>query len=214
MSILRGWCKPECCDIMRSGEASWGIIYHTFYDAKFCIASFSSDRDDSWTTKISQDTINKAPGPLVIRSVAPSVLIPIKTFILTMLFLKYISGCPAGPLWRLQKQYGDAPELIEAMMANERFALPKSASFTRTLWAPSASRVTVSVSIRHCMPSKKPTAPNWKDAGKACSSDIFNTDRPGEENRRTPILRQLLEDFAGEDLNLKLSRVGTAGRYR
>lgn len=37
----------------------------------------------------------------------------------------------------------------------------------------------------------------------------FNTDRLGEEKQKNTILRQLLEDFAGQDLNLKPSRVGT-----
>lgn len=49
-----------------------------------------------------------------------------------------------------------------------------------------------------------------KDAGKSVFQDIsFNTDRLGEEKQKNTILRQLLEDFAGEDLNLKPSRVGT-----
>ena len=37
--------------------------------------------------------------------------------------------------------------------------------------------------------------------GKVCSWDIsFNTDRPGRRKQKNTILRQLLEDFAGEIL--------------
>ena len=46
-----------------------------------------------------------------------------------MLFLKYISDVWQDHYDEYKEQYGDAPELIEAMMANERFVLPKSASF-------------------------------------------------------------------------------------
>lgn len=82
-----------------------------------------------------------------------------KDFILTMLFLKYISDVWQDHYDEYKEQYGDAPELIEAMMANERFVLPKVPAFMRCTNA-AMSRVTVSVSIRLCMQSKKPTEPN------------------------------------------------------
>ena len=63
---------------------------------------------------------------------APSVLDTYKDFILTMLFLKYVSDVWQDRYDDYKEQYGDAPELIEAMMANERFVLPKS-QFLRTL---------------------------------------------------------------------------------
>jgi type I restriction enzyme M protein len=79
--------------------------------------------------KISQDTINKALWAACDTFRGTISADTYKDFILTMLFLKYISDVWQDHYDEYKKQYGDAPELIEAMMANERFVLPKSASF-------------------------------------------------------------------------------------
>ncbi|NGH42757.1 SAM-dependent DNA methyltransferase, partial [Escherichia coli] len=44
-----------------------------------------------------------------------------KDFILTMLFLKYISDVWQDHYDNYRAEYGDEPELIEEMMKNERF---------------------------------------------------------------------------------------------
>ena len=49
-------------------------------------------------------------------------------YILTMLFLKYLSDVWQDHYDEYQKEYDD-PELIEEMMKNERFVLPRSANF-------------------------------------------------------------------------------------
>ncbi|WP_142916679.1 type I restriction-modification system subunit M N-terminal domain-containing protein, partial [Klebsiella pneumoniae] len=146
--------------------------------------------------KISQDTINKALWAACDTFRGTISADTYKDFILTMLFLKYISD-------------GDAPELIEAMMANERFVLPKSASFyalyERRHEPGNGERIDQAL---HAIEEANGT--KLKDAGKSVFQDIsFNTDRLGEEKQKNTILRQLLEDFAGQDLNLKPSRVGT-----
>lgn len=79
--------------------------------------------------KISQDTINKALWAACDTFRGTISADTYKDFILTMLFLKYISDVWQDHYDEYKEQYGDAPELIEAMMANERFVLPKSASF-------------------------------------------------------------------------------------
>lgn len=109
--------------------------------------------------KISQDTINKALWAACDTFRGTISADTYKDFILTMLFLKYISDVWQDHYDEYKEQYGDAPELIEAMMANERFVLPKVPAFMRCTNA-AMSRVTVSVSIRRCMRLKKPTAPN------------------------------------------------------
>lgn len=75
--------------------------------------------------KISQDTINKALWAACDTFRGTISADTYKDFILTMLFLKYISDVWQDHYDEYKEQYGDAPELIEAMMANERFVLPK-----------------------------------------------------------------------------------------
>ncbi|HCX4599671.1 TPA: type I restriction-modification system subunit M N-terminal domain-containing protein, partial [Escherichia coli] len=159
--------------------------------------------------KISQDTINKALWAACDTFRGTISADTYKDFILTMLFLKYISDVWQDHYDEYKEQYGDAPELIEAMMANERFVLPKSASFytlyERRYEPGNGERIDQAL---HAIEEANGT--KLKDAGKSVFQDIsFNTDRLGEEKQKNTILRQLLEDFAGEDLNLKPSRVGT-----
>ena len=80
-------------------------------------------------TQINQHEINKAVWAACDTfrgTVDPSIY---KDFILTMLFLKYISDVYQDEYDKLVEQYGDQPDLIHAMMAKQRFVLPKGASF-------------------------------------------------------------------------------------
>ena len=52
-----------------------------------------------------------------------------KDFVLTMLFLKYISDVYRDEYNKLTEQYGDNPDLINAMMGKQRFVLPTGTSF-------------------------------------------------------------------------------------
>ncbi len=132
-----------------------------------------------------------------------------KDFILTMLFLKYISDVWQDHYEAYQKQYGDEPELIEAMMAKERFVLPKSAGFyalyERRHEAGNGERIDQAL---HALEEANGT--KLRDVGKSVFQDItFNTDKLGEEKQKNTILRLLLEDFAKPELDLRPSRVGT-----
>ncbi len=129
-----------------------------------------------------------------------------KDFILTMLFLKYISDVWQDHYDEYKKQYGDAPELIEAMMPTS--VLYQSASFYALYERHEPGNGERIDQALHAIEEANGT--KLKDAGKSVFRDIsFNTDRLGEEKQKNTILRQLLEDFAGQDLNLKPSRVGT-----
>ncbi|HEG1905269.1 TPA: type I restriction-modification system subunit M N-terminal domain-containing protein, partial [Enterobacter cloacae] len=146
--------------------------------------------------KISQDTINKALWAACDTFRGTISADTYKDFILTMLFLKYISDVWQDHYDEYKEQYGDAPELIEAMMANERFVLPKSASFyelyERRHEPGNGERIDQAL---HAIEEANGT--KLKDAGKSVFQDIsFNTDRLGEEKQKNTILRQLLEDFA------------------
>lgn len=131
-----------------------------------------------------------------------------KDYILTMLFLKYVSDVWQDHYDNYQKEYGDTPELIEEMMKNERFVLPKSASFN-TLYARrnepgNGERIDQAL---HAIEEANGT--KLRDAGKSVFQDIsFNSDKLGEEKQKNTILRLILEDFAKPALNLKPSRIG------
>lgn len=131
-----------------------------------------------------------------------------KDFILTMLFLKYISDVWQDHYDGYVAEYGDEPELIEEMMKNERFVLPKKASFY-TLFQHrnepgNGERIDKAL---HAIEEANGT--KLKDAGKSVFQDIsFNTDKLGEEKQKNGILKDLLEEFSCADLDLKPSRIG------
>ena len=57
-------------------------------------------------------------------TVDPSIY---KDYILTMLFLKYISDVWQDHYESYKREHGDHPELIEELLKNERFVLPREA---------------------------------------------------------------------------------------
>lgn len=161
------------------------------------------------TDKISQDSINKALWAACDTFRGTISADTYKDFILTMLFLKYISDVWQDHYERYQAEYGDEPELITEMMKSERFVLPPIASFyalyERRHEPGNGERIDQAL---HAVEEANGT--KLKDAGKSVFQDIsFNTDKLGEEKQKNTILRHLLEDFAKPELNLKPSRVGT-----
>lgn len=81
------------------------------------------------TTSINQDDINKALWSACDTFRGTISADTYKDFVLTMLFLKYISDVWQDHYDGYKAEYGDEPELIEEMLKNERFVLPKQASF-------------------------------------------------------------------------------------
>lgn len=161
------------------------------------------------TTSINQDDINKALWSACDTFRGTISADTYKDFVLTMLFLKYISDVWQDHYDGYKAEYGDEPELIEEMLKNERFVLPKQASFyslfERRHEPGNGERIDQAL---HAIEEANGT--KLKDAGKSVFQDIsFNTDRLGEEKQKNTILRHLMEDFAKDELNLKPSRVGT-----
>ncbi|EPA9093323.1 type I restriction-modification system subunit M [Enterobacter hormaechei] len=160
------------------------------------------------SNKIDQDRINRVLWGVcdIFRgTISPDTY---KDFILTMLFLKYISDVWQDHYDGYKKEYGDEPELIEEMMKNERFVLPKEASFyalyNRRNEPGNGERIDEAL---HAIEEANGT--KLKDAGKSVFQDItFNTDKLGEEKQKNGILKDLLMEFASPELNLKPSRVG------
>lgn len=159
--------------------------------------------------KVSQDSINKALWSVCDTFRGTISADTYRDFILTMLFLKYISDVWQDHYDSYQKEHGDEPELINELMKNERFVLPPDASFyalyERRFEAGNGERIDQAL---HAIEEANGT--KLKDSGKSVFQDIsFNTDKLGEEKQKNTILRQVLEDFAKPELNLKPSRVGS-----
>ncbi|MGQ4869192.1 type I restriction-modification system subunit M [Aeromonas caviae] len=158
--------------------------------------------------KINQDAINN-----ILWSVCDTFRGTIsadtyKDFILTMLFLKYISDVWQDHYDSYKNDYKDAPELIEEMIKSERFVLPKQSSFytlyERRYEPGNGERIDQAL---HALEEANGT--KLKDGNKSVFQDIsFNSDRLGEEKQKNTILRDLLEVFANPALDLRPSRVG------
>ena len=153
---------------------------------------------------VSQDDINAAVWAACDTfrgTVDPSIY---KDYVLTMLFLKYVSDVWQDHYDHYKAQYGDHPELIAEMLKNERFVLPASASF----YALHALRHTPGNGERI---DKALHAIEEANLGKLRDvfQDIsFNSNKLGDEQQKNDILRHLLEDFARPELDLRESRVG------
>lgn len=160
-------------------------------------------------TPISQDAINKTLWGACDTFRGTVSADTYKDFILTMLFLKYISDVWQDHYDGYKNEHGDEPELITEMMKNERFVLPEDSSFY-ALYAKrhepgNGERIDQAL---HALEEANGT--KLRDASKSVFQDIsFNTDKLGEEKQKNTILRHLLEDFAKPELNLRPSRVGS-----
>lgn len=160
-------------------------------------------------TQINQDTVNKALWSAcdVFRGTISADTY--KDFILTMLFLKYISDVWQDHYDNYKKEHGDEPELIEELMKNERFILPRESNFY-SLHAQrnepgNGERIDIALNSL-----EEANGTKLKEVGKSVFQDIlFNTDKLGEEKQKNTILKDLLEVFASKDLDLKPSRIGS-----
>ncbi len=156
------------------------------------------------STPISQDAINAAVWSAcdTFRGTVDSSIY--KDYVLTMLFLKYLSDVWQDHYDQYKAQYGDNQGLIEEMLKNERFVLPPTASF-------------------YSLHAKRHEPGNGERIDKALHAiedanisklrdvfqDIsFNSNKLGDEQQKNDILRHQLEDFAKPELNLHPSRVG------
>lgn len=156
------------------------------------------------TTAVSQDAINAAVWAACDTfrgTVDPSIY---KDFVLTMLFLKYVSDVWQDHYDAYKKQYGDHPELIEEMLKNERFVLPADASF----YALHALRHSPGNGERIDKALHAIEEANITKLRDVFQDISFNANKLGDEQQKNDILRHLLEDFAKPVLDLRPSRVG------
>ncbi len=156
------------------------------------------------TDAIKQDHINKAVWNACDTfrgTVDPSIY---KDYVLTMLFVKYLSDVWQDHYDQYKAEHGDFPGLINELMQNERFVLPPDANFYALYEARhepgNGERI-----------DKALHAIEEANTGKLADvfQDIsFNSAKLGDEKQKNEILKSLLEDFAKDDLNLRPSRVG------
>jgi type I restriction enzyme M protein len=127
-----------------------------------------------------------------------------KDYVLTLLFLKYISDVWQDHYDEYEKQYGKNPKLIKEMLKNERFVLPPDASFyalyEHRFEAGNGERIDKAL---HAI--EEANIHKLQDVFQDIS---FNSTKLGDEAQKNDILRHLLEDFSKPELNLRPSRVG------
>lgn len=155
------------------------------------------------TAPVNQNAINAAVWAACDTfrgTVDPSIY---KDFVLTMLFLKYVSDVWQDHYDEYKKQYGDHPELIEEMLKNERFVLPADASF----YALHAQRHSAGNGERIDKALHAIEEANITKLRDVFQDISFNSNKLGDEQQKNDILRHLLEDFAKPALDLRPSRV-------
>src|SRR5436190_6799554 len=128
-----------------------------------------------------------------------------KDYILVMLFLKYLSDVWKDKKEQFEKEFKGDAERVRRRLARERFLLPDGCDYY-TLYArrnePNVGEL-INVALEAI-----------EDANKAKLEGVFrNIDFNSEANlgqtkERNKRLKELLEDFAGEEMNLRPSRVG------
>ncbi len=156
-------------------------------------------------TQINQDAINAAVWNAcdTFRGIVdPSIY---KDYVLTMLFLKYISDVWQDHYDTYKEQYGDHPELIVEMLKNERFVLPPAANF----YALHEARHQPGNGERIDKALHAIEEANIGKLRDVFQDIVFNANKLGDEAQKNDILRHLLEDFARPELNLRPSRIGT-----
>ncbi|MEK7266388.1 MAG: type I restriction-modification system subunit M, partial [Pseudomonadota bacterium] len=156
------------------------------------------------TQAIKQDDINKAVWSAcdTFRGTVSADIY--KDYVLTMLFLKYISDVWQDHYDGYTQKYGEEPKLIAEMMKTEQFLLPESANFT-TLYkrrheAGNGERIDKAL---HAI--EEANIAKLRDVFQDIS---FNSNKLGEEAQKNELLKDLLEDFAKDTLNLRPSRIG------
>lgn len=155
------------------------------------------------TAPVSQNAINAAVWAACDTfrgTVDPSIY---KDFVLTMLFLKYVSDVWQDHYDAYKKQYGDHPQLIEEMLKSERFVLPAEASF----YALHAQRHSAGNGERIDKALHAIEEANITKLRDVFQDISFNVNKLGDEQQKNDILRHLLEDFAKPELDLRPSRV-------
>ena len=127
-----------------------------------------------------------------------------KDYVLTMLFLKYISDVWLDHYEEYKKEHGDHPDLIRELMKSERFVLPEEASFyflyEHRHEPGNGERIDKAL---HAIEEE-----NLHKLRDVFQDIGFNSTKLGDEAQKNDILRHVLEDFHKSELDLRPSRIG------
>ncbi|WP_027950977.1 type I restriction-modification system subunit M [Haliea salexigens] len=134
-------------------------------------------------------------------TVDPSIY---KDYVLTMLFVKYLSDVWQDHWEQYQTEHGDHPELIRELMKNERFVLPPDANF----YALYEHRHEPGNGERIDKALHAIEETNIQKLSDVFQDISFNSNKLGDEKQKNEILKSLLEDFHKTELNLRPSRIG------
>jgi type I restriction enzyme M protein len=128
-----------------------------------------------------------------------------KDYILTMLFVKYISDVWQDHYDQYKKELGNDEERIMRKLERERFVLPEEGSFGFLYDNREAANLGELINIA----LEKIEMTNKAKLTNVFRNIDFNSEsRLGNTRKRNHILKNLLEDFADPRLNLRPSRIG------
>lgn len=128
-----------------------------------------------------------------------------KDYILVMLFLKYLSDVWKDKCEEYQKEFKGDVERVQRRLARERFILPAGCDYYSLYAKRNEANIGEVINVAF---------EQIEDANKAKLEGVFrNIDFNSEANlgqtkERNKRLKDLFEDFAGEEMDLRPSRVG------
>ena len=128
-----------------------------------------------------------------------------KDYILTMLFVKYLSDVRKSKIAEYEKQYNGNTMRIERAMNNERFSIPEDCTFEYLYGKRNDTEIGQTINT---------VLEKIEDANKAKLHNVFrNIDFNSEHNlgkprQRNERLKNLLDDFNNPKLDLRQERVG------
>lgn len=128
-----------------------------------------------------------------------------KNYILTMLFLKYISDIHKDKRAELKGRYGDDEERIQRVLRRERFVMPPECDFDSLFSKREAPNVgeLINIALERIEDENKEKLDNVFLGIDFNSEPIL-----GETSERNRRLKNLLEDLADEKLDFRPSHLG------
>jgi len=157
------------------------------------------------TSKVSQSEINNILWKACDSFRGTVDAVNYKDYILVMLFLKFISDVWKDHYEKYSKQYKGDKKRILRRMERERFVLPEESSFYYLYDHREDSNVgeLINIALENLeTDNKKKLLHVFQDV------DFNSESRLGNTRKRNHILKNLLEDFADDRLDLRPSRIG------
>lgn len=125
-----------------------------------------------------------------------------KDYVLTMLFVKYLSDFYKEKLELLKEEYGDKTDRIEAKLKREKFRLDESCTFDYLVIHKEAANLG---EIMNKVLERIEEDNRDKLEGIFRSIDFNNRNKLGDTKERNTILKNLIEDFSDSRLDLRPS---------